>query len=144
MIRPWWTATGGGAPVPFTGSHPAAVLPFLGSPLPASALVIGSLAPDVPYYLPWWPGPPTHTAVGVVTVDLALGAAGWALWHGVLSAPALATAPAGVRRRLAGRARTGLGARLGSPGSAVRVAAGVGGGGAPPPVLGAVSHPRPP
>ena len=28
------------------------VLPFLRTPLPASALVIGSLAPDLPYYVP--------------------------------------------------------------------------------------------
>ncbi|WP_205730092.1 DUF4184 family protein [Blastococcus sp. TF02-8] len=32
--------------MPFTGSHPAAVLPFLRTPLPASGLVAGSLAPD--------------------------------------------------------------------------------------------------
>ena len=36
--------------MPFTGSHPAAVLPFLRSGLPPSALVIGSMAPDFPYY----------------------------------------------------------------------------------------------
>jgi hypothetical protein len=34
--------------VPFTGSHPAAVLPFLRWSMPASALVIGSMAPDFP------------------------------------------------------------------------------------------------
>ena len=38
--------------MPFTGSHAAAVLPFARSRLPASALVIGSVAPDLPYYLP--------------------------------------------------------------------------------------------
>jgi hypothetical protein len=37
--------------VPVTGGHPAAVLPLLRTPLPASALVAGSLAPDVPSYL---------------------------------------------------------------------------------------------
>jgi len=36
--------------VPFTGSHPAAVLPLLRTPLPSAALVIGSLVPDLPYY----------------------------------------------------------------------------------------------
>ena len=37
--------------MPFTGSHPAAVLPLLRTSLPGSALVAGSLAPDVPFYL---------------------------------------------------------------------------------------------
>jgi hypothetical protein len=95
--------------MPFTGSHPAAVLPLLGTPLPASALVLGSMAPDYPYYLPitttsW----PTHTAVGIVGIDLALGVAAWLLWHGVLSGPAYACAPVGLRRRLAGRVAVGL------------------------------------
>ena len=36
--------------MPFTGSHPAAVLPLLRTSLPASALVAGSLAPDVPFH----------------------------------------------------------------------------------------------
>jgi hypothetical protein len=89
--------------VPFTGSHAAAVLPLLRAPLPTSALVIGSMAPDFLYYLPGAPRWPTHTALGVVTVDVALGAAGWAVWHGVLAGPALEAAPRGVRARLAGR-----------------------------------------
>ena len=38
--------------MPFTGSHPAVVLPLLRIGMPASALVIGSLTPDLPYYLP--------------------------------------------------------------------------------------------
>jgi hypothetical protein len=88
--------------VPFTGSHPAAVLPFLRTPLPASALVIGSMAPDFPYYLPFQPGLYTHTAPAIVTTDLLLGAVAWALWHGLLAAPAIAAAPGALRARLAG------------------------------------------
>jgi hypothetical protein len=80
--------------MPFTGSHPAAVLPLIGTPLPSSALVIGSMSPDLPYYLPLttasWP---THTAVGIVGIDLLLGGSAWLLWHGLLSAPALDHAP---------------------------------------------------
>src|SRR3954451_20463794 len=98
--------------MPFTGSHPAAVIPLVGTPLPASALVIGSMAPDFPYYLPLttdsWP---THTASGVVGLDLLLGTLGWLLWHAVLSPPALAYAPAAVRGRL-GRVPAGIGGRL--------------------------------
>ena len=51
--------------MPFTGSHPAVVLPLLRTPLPASALVLGSTAPDLPHFLP---GPfpwPTHSALAV-------------------------------------------------------------------------------
>jgi hypothetical protein len=48
--------------VPFTGSHPAAVLPFLRTPLPASAPVAGTMAPDIPYHLPLGLGRRTHTA----------------------------------------------------------------------------------
>lgn len=98
--------------MPFTGSHPAAVLPFVRTALPASALVIGSMAPDIPYYLPWRTDWPTHTAAGVVGVDLVLGAAAWTAWHGLLAAPALAAAPSGIRARLAGRVRPGLASRL--------------------------------
>ncbi|MFI8207374.1 DUF4184 family protein [Streptomyces sp. NPDC085937] len=37
--------------MPFTLSHPAAVLPLLRLPFSPAALVCGSLAPDVPYFL---------------------------------------------------------------------------------------------
>jgi len=84
--------------VPFTASHPAAVLPLVGTRLPASALVIGSMVPDLPYFLPPVSGP-THSPLGIVTVDLVLGGAAWLVWHRLLAAPALAAAP----RRLRGR-----------------------------------------
>ena len=87
--------------MPFTGSHPAAVLPLLGTGLPASALVIGSMSPDIPYYFPFdtatWP---THSWLGMVTIDPLLGLTAWLVWHGLLSAPGLAYAPAGLRARL--------------------------------------------
>ena len=100
--------------VPFTACHPAAVLPVLRTGLPASALVIGSMAPDVPYYLPVSSGSQTHTAAGVVTVDLLLGGACWLVWHGLLAAPALVAAPVALQRRLEGRVETGLAVRLAS------------------------------
>ena len=110
--------------MPFTGSHPAAVLPFLRTPLPASALVVGSMAPDVPYYLPVELGLPTHTALAVVTTDLVLAAAVWALWHGVLAAPAVWATPAGLRGRLTG-VPLGLRTRLGSVRRAALVVGGL-------------------
>jgi hypothetical protein len=105
--------------VPFTGSHPAVVLPLLGTPLPASALVIGSIAPDVPYFLIGRPAGDTHTALAVVSTDLLIGAAVWLVWHGLLAGPALAAAPAGARARLDGRVRVGVPVRLRSARDAV-------------------------
>ncbi|SHG76439.1 protein of unknown function [Geodermatophilus nigrescens] len=103
------------AAVPFTGSHPAAVLPILRAGLPASALVAGSLAPDVPLYLPSTLGLRTHTPLAVVTTDVVLGALLWAVWHGLLARPALAWAPAGLAARLPGSAAPGLRRRLRAP-----------------------------
>ncbi|HEY0126505.1 MAG TPA: DUF4184 family protein [Blastococcus sp.] len=97
--------------MPFTPSHAAAVLPFLRTPLPASALVIGSITPDLPFYLPGGLPWPTHTALAVVTTDLLLGFVAWALWHGLLAEPALAAAPASLRGRVRGPT-PGLAARL--------------------------------
>jgi hypothetical protein len=74
--------------VPFTGSHPAAVLPFLRTPLPASALVAGSMAPRPPVPPPVDVGLAAHTALAAVSTDLVLGGLLWGLWHGLVAAPA--------------------------------------------------------
>ena len=60
--------------MPFTASHAVAALPFLRTPLPDSALVIGSMTPDLPFYLPLGPDVATHTAGAVVTYDRLLRA----------------------------------------------------------------------
>jgi hypothetical protein len=100
--------------VPFTGSHPAAVLLLLRTPLPVSALIAGSIAPDLPYYLPFAPGWSTHGAVAVVSIDVVLGGAAWSVWHGLLAAPAVAFAPEPVRARLVDRVEIGLRSRVAS------------------------------
>jgi hypothetical protein len=115
--------------VPFTASHAAAVVPLLRLGLPASALVIGSMSPDLPYfvpvhlggfYLPVDLGGPTHTAWAVVTLDVVIGALAWAGWHGLLAAPAQDAAPAPLRARLAGRVAGGADCRVaGEPDSRV-------------------------
>ena len=107
--------------VPFTGSHPAAVLPFLRTGLPASALVIGSTAPDLPYYLPVDVGVRTHTPLAVVTADLLLGLLAWGVWHALLVRPLVATAPRAARARLRGRVEPGLRRRLTGAGDVVRL-----------------------
>ncbi|BFV55536.1 hypothetical protein KCMC57_up06400 [Kitasatospora sp. CMC57] len=90
--------------VPFTFSHPAAVLPLLSQGrgrgrLIASGLVAGSLTPDLPYFLAslapglYRFGEQTHSWWGVPTLDVLLAALLVLLWHGLLRAPLVALLP---------------------------------------------------
>jgi hypothetical protein len=87
--------------VPFTLSHPAAVLLLRGTRLPVTAMVAGSMAPDVPMFVPI-PGSygVTHSWVGVVTVDLLISVVAVGLWLGVMREALVDLAPAAVRDRL--------------------------------------------
>ncbi|MGS2617721.1 DUF4184 family protein [Micromonospora sp. LZ34] len=95
--------------MPFTGSHVAAVLPLARSAwLVPSALVIGSMVPDLPYYLPLpVEATLTHSFAGVLGVDVVLGLAAVALWHGLLARFLIAISPARLRDRLPPPARPG-------------------------------------
>ncbi|MDH6579415.1 DUF4184 family protein [Kitasatospora sp. MAP5-34] len=84
--------------MPFTLSHPAAVLPLLRGatgrgPLIVSGLVAGSMAPDVPFFadslLPgaYALGGPTHRWWAVPTADVLLAGGLVGLWHGLVRAP---------------------------------------------------------
>ncbi|MGF1432468.1 DUF4184 family protein, partial [Kitasatospora sp. LaBMicrA B282] len=90
--------------MPFTFSHPAAVLPLLRGlrgrgPLVACGLVAGSMAPDLPFFAEsWLPGVyrfggPTHRWWAVATVDVALTGVLVAGWQAVLRRPLLALLP---------------------------------------------------
>jgi hypothetical protein len=63
--------------VPFTLAHPAAILPFRGVRLLRTApLILGAMAPDLPYFLPKnleKTLPETHEFSASFTTDLALG-----------------------------------------------------------------------
>ncbi|HUN72109.1 MAG TPA: DUF4184 family protein [Steroidobacteraceae bacterium] len=64
--------------MPFTLAHPAAVLPLRRLRLMRTVpLIIGAMAPDIPYYLPWRIAkhipPTTHTLLGTFTLDLPIG-----------------------------------------------------------------------
>lgn len=88
--------------MPFTGSHPAAVLPLLRLGLVPSALVIGSMAPDLPYFLGLGTESSlTHSALGIVTVDLFMGGLAFVLWQWLVAPAAVALGPRGMRARLA-------------------------------------------
>lgn len=94
--------------MPFTGSHPAAVLPMIGGRIPASALVIGTLVPDLPYYFPIPVHPSaTHAWHGVVGIDVVFGIALFLLWHLILVPPLLWGAPGALQRRIPDSLRNG-------------------------------------
>lgn len=89
--------------MPFTLSHPAAVLPLLRPPFVPMALVAGAMAPDVPYFLgtlgvpltagdwyePFLNATTSHSPLGVLTVSLPVTlalVAGWLLLRRPLAA----------------------------------------------------------
>ena len=87
--------------MPFTGSHPAAVVPLMRLGLVPSALVIGSMTADLPYYLPLGiDSATTHSATGIFGVDLLLGLLSFAVWQLLVAPLAVAIAPSGLRARL--------------------------------------------
>ncbi|WP_235948378.1 DUF4184 family protein [Candidatus Frankia alpina] len=92
--------------MPFALSHPAAVLPLQRLGLPMSAMVAGSMAPDVPVFFEW---PElyrlTHSLLGVVTVVPVLALAALAMWFNLTRDAVVNLAPDSVRLRLAPRAR---------------------------------------
>jgi hypothetical protein len=90
--------------VPFTGSHAAAILPFARWGLPASALVIGSMSPDLAYFaaIPV-SAHLSHSIVGIVGVDLPMGLAAFLLWQTLVGPAIVAWSPSGLRARLASR-----------------------------------------
>ncbi len=102
--------------MPFTGSHAAAVLPLMRLTrgrvaLVPAALVVGSMAPDIPYYLPQpFPGGLTHQWVaGVLGVDVLLGFGVFAVWQALVAPALVLLAPRAVRVRLPVDAGAGLG-----------------------------------
>lgn len=93
--------------MPFTLAHPALVLPLRRSGLPLTALVAGSLSPDLPLYVPGgllgsrdeghsW----THTWFGLVAFDLPVGILLVLAWTYLLSEPLHDAAPDALRDRL--------------------------------------------
>ncbi|MFD8424887.1 DUF4184 family protein [Streptomyces sp. NPDC059466] len=97
--------------LPFTLSHPAAVLPLMRRPFVPAALVAGTVAPDVPYFLaalgvsatspqewyePLLNASGTHSPGGGPLLDLPL-AIGLVAAHRMLRAPVTALLPSGLR-----------------------------------------------
>lgn len=90
--------------MPFTFSHPAAVLPVhsrLKDWIPLSALVIGSLLPDAAYYLPMPEHfrQTSHTLLGTFSSSLPLGILVWLMFYW-LAAPTVFLLPAPHREAI--------------------------------------------
>lgn len=106
--------------MPFTVSHVAAVLPGARTALPTAALVVGAMAPDIPYFLPRGPWSlPTHTIGGVLLWAPLLGLVAVVAWYLLVARAAYAWAPQPLRQRLPARATADD--RLGSVGAVALV-----------------------
>lgn len=86
--------------MPFTISHPAAVLPFahwLGRWRVLSALVIGSMVPDFGYFVPWrLPRFETHSAAALFSFSLPVGLAAYWVFQRLLKTPLREVLPDGA------------------------------------------------
>lgn len=90
--------------MPFTPSHMAAALPFVRTPLIPAALAIGTMAPDVPYYIPLGvPRGLTHSLPGVIIADLPMTIVLTLMWFAVLRAPLIDLSPRFLRERMPAR-----------------------------------------
>lgn len=86
--------------MPFTLSHAAAALPFRRTRLILSALIIGSMAPDFEYFIPFeHHGAFGHTWLGAFTLDLPLSLLVLWLFHRYAKEPLAACLPASARAR---------------------------------------------
>src|SRR5690349_13706987 len=90
--------------MPFTPAHVAAVLPLLGRRRPRwvvpSALVIGSMVPDVLYFVPIRSDRDfSHSLTGLVTLDLLLGLVFVAVWRLVAAPVVRDLSPRSLRLR---------------------------------------------
>ncbi|MGW5741252.1 DUF4184 family protein [Amycolatopsis sp. NPDC003861] len=89
--------------MPFTLSHPAAVLPLARRPLVPSALVAGSVAPDLFWFVPRLPGvglTKTHELTSALWLDPLLALALLAVFQLLLKRPLTALAPQRLAERL--------------------------------------------
>jgi hypothetical protein len=88
--------------MPFTAAHPMAVLPLVRwrRGLDATCLVIGSMAPDVEYFIRGRPFQTiSHSLLGMVTWSLPVTLILAAVLHAIVKWPMLAIAPVAVARR---------------------------------------------
>ena len=77
--------------MPYTLAHPIAVAPvwyLFGKKVPLSALVIGSLSPDFPYFIHLTPvHAPGHSLSGLIIYCLPASLLALTIWHGWIEQP---------------------------------------------------------
>ncbi|MEZ0577238.1 DUF4184 family protein [Nocardioides sp. MH1] len=89
-----------------TLAHPTAVLPLRALGLPTTAMVIGSMVPDIPVFVNWHEGYRlSHSVPGIFTIDLVMAVAVTALWFLAVREAVVDMAPSAVRVRLQPRIR---------------------------------------
>jgi hypothetical protein len=90
--------------MPFTLAHPAAIIPVyraIGSRTSLSALVIGSMMPDLVYFVPLGvSAKTTHSLHGLLLFSIPAGLIVFALFQLLLKRPAAALLPARIHYRL--------------------------------------------
>jgi hypothetical protein len=87
--------------MPLTISHPAASVPFARLGLVLSALVIGSMTPDYPYYISIFPYSGfSHSVIGLFAYCLPVGLVSLGVFHFLIKYPALSLLPVDHQRRL--------------------------------------------
>ena len=68
--------------MPFTPSHAIVALPFARTPLPAGAVAIGAMAPDLPLFFPWAASySQTHGFPSLLATSLPLALVLYAVWR---------------------------------------------------------------
>jgi hypothetical protein len=88
--------------VPFTPSHAIVALPFIRTPIPAGAVAVGAMAPDLPLFFPWVaPYAVTHGFPGLLVVSLPIAVVLYAVWRLVIRPAASALLlPEALRARM--------------------------------------------
>ncbi len=87
--------------MPFTLAHAAAALPFRRLPVVPSALVVGTMAPDIEYFLRFGPrGGFGHTFTGAFLVSLPLALLVLWMFHALVKAPLIQLSRESIRLRL--------------------------------------------
>jgi hypothetical protein len=97
--------------VPYPFAHPVAVLPLvrpMGRFAVPSALAIGSIVPDLWYFVPLVGRADSHSVTALLRFCLPAGLLAYALFHLVLKHPLIALLPHAVSRRLASFASPSL------------------------------------
>ena len=97
--------------LPYPIAHPAAVLPLvrpMGRLAVPSALALGSMVPDLWYFVPFATRAHSHSLDGLLWLCLPLGLGAYLAFHLLMKQPLIALAPRAAAARLAAHACPGL------------------------------------